>query len=958
MNQIPDNILLVAINGMQDAPSSLAKRIGGAAYAEDLELPVDLAPILDRLIAVNDANDPLRLRLISLVAAWDAALDVDWCAGTKPHTLDRRAVIHQRLGWTETYVAAWDRLQPVARIRPPTIIADEHVDWYDEGRRQLRSFYWSAYKEHLLHTGWADDSVWQLDADSNAVVAGLANPEQIKAYAARGLVVGYVQSGKTANFTAVIAKAADAGYRLVIVLAGVLDILREQTQRRLDKELVGWELCGYDEGEYKDATEEQRAEFVHHGMLPSEQGAFDWDRLTGAKTDYKALNYGVGALRFARRDTARPLFDPVNLHATRARIVVVKKNKDVLTTLARDLRAFKEDLAEVPALIIDDESDQAGLNTAAEGKTVTAINQCIRNILSLLPRGQYVGYTATPFANVFINPHDPGDLFPKDFIVCLQRPVGYVGLREFFGIDIDDEGELDDLKEVIRAETSAPLIFPIIGGDEGDENLRRAVDLYVLTGAIKLYRAANTAIEEPPLQFKHHTMLVHSSQLQVDHEYDRRLVLKIWDESRYHAVSGLSRLEVLWNEQIRPTTAVRGQGLPMPPKFEDLVPFISECKARIEERVGNADSFVLIVNGNDAVATTPNFERDPIWKILVGGNKLSRGYTVEGLTISYYRRPTGTADTLMQMGRWFGFRRGYPDLVRLFAAREVRKGKQKARDLIEDFIEVCWMEEELRRDLRKYSKGEPPLRPDEVRPLVRYTERLLPTARNRMRNAEVVGKNFSLGRATPTQAPEGETANAHNVKLVKKLFKTTTATSHEFTMPGEGGHLEMIHASARSEAVESFLKELKWSRDHAIDDVLKFLARGSAVTAIDRWHLVCFNVNSDTGDPVETGWPQVPPVNVVARARKGRYRFGVYSDPKHRRIAAAIVGQNDGNPGWPRSVANLRDTRSACMLMYFVRERQSDDTIGQTVHVGFELFFPKNDVKERLFYRARSGEES
>ena len=227
-----------------------------------------------------------------------------------------------------------------------------------------------------------------------------------------------------------------------------------------------------------------------------------------------------------------------------------------------------------------------------------------------------------------------------------------------------------------------------------------------------------------------------------------------------------------------------------------------------------------------------------------------------------------------------------------------------------------------------------------------------------MRNAEVVGKNFSHGRATPTQAPEGETANAHNVKLVKKLFKTTTATAHAFAMPGEGGHLEMIHAFAGTEAVETFLKELKWSREHAIEDVLTFLARGSAVTAIDRWHLVCFNVNSDTGDPVDTGWPQVPPVKVVARARKGRYRFGVYSDPKHSRIAKAIVGQDDGIPGLPRSVADLRDPRSACMLMYFVRERQGDNTIGQTVHVGFELFFPKNDVKERLFYRARSSEDS
>ena len=288
------------------------------------------------------------------------------------------------------------------------------------------------------------ESVSELDNATDAIVSRLSDPERVEAFQTKGLVVGYVQSGKTANFTGVIAKAADAGYRLIIVLGGTMNILRDQTQRRLDKELVGRELLGDD---YKGDPEIE--EFLSHGGRPSDKGAFDWQRLTGPEYEYKSLHRGIDALEFERIDPSRLLFDPINLHRSKARLIVLKKQKVVLDRLIRDFKRFRmAKPADIPTLVIDDESDQASINTRPpNSRERTAINKKITDLMKLFPRGQYVGYTATPFANVFINPDDAEDLFPKDYIVSLPRPRFYMGLQEFVDTDPPDGKEPFESKE-------------------------------------------------------------------------------------------------------------------------------------------------------------------------------------------------------------------------------------------------------------------------------------------------------------------------------------------------------------------------------------------------------------------------------------------------------------------------------------------------------------------------------
>src|SRR5260221_7440243 len=249
------------------------------------------------------------------------------------------------------------------------------------------------------------------------VVERLSDPTAEAAYQAKGLVVGYVQSGKTANFSGVIAKAADAGYKLIIVLAVTLDVMRSQAERRVDKDMIGRELL--DRNYITDADWDR---FLGHGAKPSELGSFDWYRLTGPESDYKKLGRGVDALKFEANDPTKPLWHKDNIFLAGTRIAIVKKNSKILERLLSDLRLLSRGrigspLDQIPALIIDDESDQASINTKKAPSDVAtqdrnAANAAIVDLLRCLPRAQYIGYTATAFANVFVDPNSEEDIFP------------------------------------------------------------------------------------------------------------------------------------------------------------------------------------------------------------------------------------------------------------------------------------------------------------------------------------------------------------------------------------------------------------------------------------------------------------------------------------------------------------------------------------------------------------------
>jgi hypothetical protein len=887
---------LSALRSMAEGnPKPLVKRASGIAEDLDPEPDVSAERLLEHLRAV-DAHDPLLRALAMALFEWDGrAAAQPWADGTQPNTHERRARAYEQLGLEAD---AAERLEahfpPVGKTS--TMISADFEPWYPPEGLESRAFYWRQYEKHLLHgKGWDPDAVAGLDADTRKIVERISDPTRTAAFPARGLVVGYVQSGKTANFTGVIAKGIDAGYRLVIVLAGTLDILREQTQRRLDMELVGKEniLQDWDENDpdlephdYADDAD-WTDKFVSFGFRPSSRDLPDIIRLTGGGNDYRKLGHGIVALEMQKKTKLKPLYDPDNLFPCGARLAVVKKNSTVLKRLVSDLKKVRKQLGEIPTLIIDDESDQASVNTTdprkwKEGETErTSINRLLSELLTLLPRAQYIGYTATPYANVFVDPGDAEDIFPKDFLLALRKPREYMGVGDFHDIDVVyAEGERNPQNSNERA------FVRDLTGDTDDERrmeLAAAMDAFVLAGAIKLYResAAGKAAT-----FRHHTMLVNESFKRNDHWETAAIVKGIWQESGYSSGLGYKRLRDLYESDFLPVSEARSAGEPYPADFDELKSHLGDAVRRI----GRGGSPVIVVNSDkDLSQESVDFDKRAVWRILIGGTKLSRGFTVEGLTVSYYRRRTRQAATMMQMGRWFGFRAGYRDLVRLYIGRN-EQDRSMRLDLYEAFEAMVRDEDDFRGELERYSRlvdGIPQVRPRDIPPLVsQRLPWLKPEAANKMYNAELVTRR-SPGVSVEARAyPESGAEIAENYARMLPVFKAAT-------------ELRSLKATARV-SFEAYtgvvshstllgaLSDLIWMTPTYFQPDLNFLEEMGKKERINDW-LVIVPLQADH-ESSAVMLPEIGRRSVFQRSRQEGKSFGAIAEPRHRVPAKFIAG--------------------------------------------------------------------
>jgi hypothetical protein len=515
---------------------------------------------------------------------------------------------------------------------PPIISAAGQEEWYsgpDEG-----DVHWPKL-EHLfkVELDWSADRVKDLDRSTNQVVAHTPRPDR-RSWKSKGLVVGYVQSGKTTNFTSVIAKMADVDYKLVIVLSGIHNGLRRQTQVRLDEQLI----------ELDDA----------------------WWPLTDD-----------------RRDFHKPTQSAAVTLGTENRIAlaVVKKNATVLSRLVEWLAEPSADVVRqvAPVLILDDEADQASVATAR-------INPLIRKLIALMPRCTYVGYTATPFANVFIDPTSDEDLYPRDFILNLPRPDGYFGPEKLFGRDAvegEDHGSAPDGYDMIRSvplETveflrpvgkSAPNPFvPTLTGE-----LRAAVYWFWLATAARRARG----------DLNHSSMLVHTSVKTAVQESFQPLLAALQAATTAALVREDAALLVEFEDLWRAETA----RVPSEDWGREAEPF----HVVREHLLATVEATRLVID-NSRSQDRLDYTSEPVTVIAVGGNTLSRGLTLEGLVSSFFVRGASTYDTLMQMGRWFGYRTGYEDLPRIWMTDELRGY----------FRHLSLVEHELRADIDHYQQ--------------------------------------------------------------------------------------------------------------------------------------------------------------------------------------------------------------------------------------------------------------
>lgn len=545
--------------------------------------------------------------------------------------------------------------------------------------------HWPALKQFMLGKGWDPTDVESVDQASNEVVSLFDNPKE-EQFSCRGLVVGHVQSGKTANMTAVIAKALDAGYNAVIVLAGLTNKLRYQTQMRMFSDLV------------------QRRQA-------------NWQILTAndPNLDFRAPPHG-GFLS----------------HVNLAQLAVIKKNVSPLGQLKLAIEdTLPVHLRRLRVLVIDDECDQASVNAASGELNISAINQRIREILGMLPAVTYVGYTATPFANVLIDPYRVDklgkekldDLYPRDFITALPSSNNYFGTQKLFGSPpadaentLPEEEGLDMIREVPEADEA--VLQPASAKDrdsfypEMTDSLEEAILYFLACCAAR--RARGDA-------GKHMTMLVHTSAFVVAHQRVADMISGWIGKHRAdlhdpHSTVGAKLASVWKNEQGRLPDGITDAS---PVNLEDIFGFLPEVLKALDFPVENGAS-------DDRI----NYEGTAKTYIVVGGSILARGLTLEGLMVSYFLRTANQYDTLLQMGRWFGYRPNYEDLPRIWMPEEL-----KLR-----FRSLAQVEMEIREDIERYRVQD--LTPMEIAVRIRAIPGMAITGATKMRAAKTCAISY------------------------------------------------------------------------------------------------------------------------------------------------------------------------------------------------------------------------
>jgi len=573
-------------------------------------------------------------------------------------------------------------------LKPARMVVDDkdHIEWLSHQDRS-QWYYWPTLRQYLLTSkGLSNPSVQSLDKETDRILGRLANPNGTIPFDKRGLVLGFVQSGKTSNYTSLIAKAADSGYRLIIVLTGIDNGLRLQTQRRLKKELVG-------------TVDGQGV-----SMPPIGKQWFEFTR-PELKGDFRPGFVNTTALQSSQ---------PV--------LLVVKKNGYVLRKLLKWLDDASDEVKQkIPLIVIDDEADLASVDTRGSYQSdedelpddyeePSVINGLIRNLLNRFHRKVYVAYTATPFANILI-PHDnydpnvSDDLYPRNFIVDLPKPADYYGAEELFGRMDDISEEFVEGIDVIRHISDQDLIM--LQESQMSPVMEKAILSFILAGAARGYRLS----EDFPA-----TMLIHISfrindQLQIRDAIEEKFT-ELKDEWRYNREKGIiDRLKKIWNEDFVSLTEQQ-----YPQRIIDF--------KELEPHIGPFFESIQIRTINSATGDVLDYETEPNLKaIAIGGNKLSRGLTLEGLLVSIFVRRTVMYDTLMQMGRWFGFRVGYDDLTRVYTTPE----------LADWFRDLALVEHKLRDDIQVFE--EQSLTPLEVGMRIKIHPQMQVTSRLKRRFA-------------------------------------------------------------------------------------------------------------------------------------------------------------------------------------------------------------------------------
>lgn len=787
-----------------------------------------------------------------------------WMDSNRILSVDEKKVLHEEL--SNYFIADLNYDTDLVELERGMVISDpdpkKHTKWEPDNKKR---FYWRKQREFLMtilerKNGQEESSriINSIDFETDTILKNMENPIRSD-FDSRGLVVGYVQSGKTANFTALIAKAADAGYRFIIVLAGIHDELRQQTQIRIDRELTGHNNLNL-EGDFiawNDYEEARR-----------------WHNLTSA-----GWLDGKETGEFSGKGINK--FKDIFLSKERPVLAIIKKNVKIMERLIKWIENSEEkDRINVPILIIDDEADQASVdgNANKEDTDPTKTNEKIRKIIELFFRKAYVGYTATPFANVFIQ-HDSehenlgDDLYPRNFIHSLPEPRGYFGTRRIFADDLDNYF-VKTIKE-FQKEKKDLADLGIITTD-----LVSSVYDFIIGIALRKLRGQ----ENMPM----------SMMINVDHRVNKmnRIgeVLKDYVLKTLPEYYDIDAIEAAFIKYILDSKKLN-EKLASDNYFYDW----KIVKDEIIKVIKSKTIKISVLNSSNEDKL--DYAKDPSMKVIaVGGNKLSRGLTLEGLMVTFYLRESKQYDTLLQMGRWFGYRKGYEDLVRIYTNNTLWR----------QFKDLAIVELEFRESISEMINEDPPKTPKEFAVAVRQILGLLPTAKNKlgaaMLESHYGGSQVSVTRL-PLDKPEIIDANA---ACVSELITKITSSGKKFTPVASGADIpSSIASDVPSELVNSFINDFHIATDtdnssleFDKNNLIKYLSKKTDKGELLKWNIAVISVGKNEDNNI-ISLPDNIKIRAVNRARmktspvNGAYNIKAISSKTDRVIDLAAGAKNE-----------------------------------------------------------------
>ncbi len=877
-------------------------------------------------------------------------------------------------------------------IHSPTIKGDAkilednnmHEEWFNPDtnlplRGDFEWHFWKHYREYLIiKKKWPASIVNSVDRFSSLILSKLEDPKRDGVWDRRGMVVGNVQSGKTANYTSLITKATDAGYKLIVVLAGVHNSLRSQTQERINEEFLGYDLEIIQKITGQEKRFGVRRMFSDHRVV---------NTLTSSAVDgdfKRAIANQAGIIPSVTGD---PIILIIKKHVT-----ILKNLIGWATTLGVPDKKGRKIIQDIPLLVIDDECDYASVNTKKPerdeyGKIVdewdpAKTNKCIRQLLSSFSKSIYIGYTATPYANIFIHKEDPHpkygpDLFPKHFLVSLPQPTNYMGPELFFGLGRDPDAGIENVEplplvrevldsfELIPNSHKSSLIIPYL-----PESLKESLKYFILVCAARGIRTMGTP---------HNTMLIHVTrftqvQKQVYDFVDTEL--KTLTARIMSGTDNLDDFRLIWEQDFTDTSLTmksRNFNDSIVHEWEDIKSKLYQSIRNIKIRGVNGDIGDTLDYRQAEFRTRERIERGEsvpwiergVSLIAIGGDKLSRGLTLDGLSVSYYLRSARMYDTLMQMGRWFGYRDGYNDLCRIFITGE----------LIEWYRHIALANIELKNefDYMETIGGSPENFGLKVR---NHPGRLAITSAGKARATERMLITFA-GRCLRTIVFDPRN-NKNNIKALERLIQDIgkkTYKKMDFKKPRY--HWENVSPVVVVDFLRSYKTQDEVRKVVDPDRIADYIEKQLPKDELLNWHVVIVSntvnkaVHMANIGGLEVGTVQRTPLRKNAI---DRISIGTLTSPSDEyididkdeldelRMKFKAGDEEIEDQKFSAFVRQLRPSHTGLLLIYLPANRivlSSDHTLNtygleNDEVVGFAISFPGSETAEPIEYVVNS----